>query len=131
MATGMAIMGFGGGAMIGSPLANLLMNHFKTPVSVGVWQTFVILALGYFVYMVAGAFGYRVPPEGWTPRGLDVARHAKGHDHNESCRSERRAQDAAILADLGGPVSQRLGGYWDHRRGIANVAGDVRRRTIP
>ena len=30
MATGMAIMGFGGGAMIGSPLANLLMNHFKT-----------------------------------------------------------------------------------------------------
>jgi MFS family permease len=69
MATGMAIMGFGGGAMIGSPLANLLMNHFETPVSVGVWQTFVILALGYFVYMLAGAFGYRVPPEGWTPKG--------------------------------------------------------------
>ena len=41
MATGMAIMGFGGGAMIGSPLANLLMNYFKTPTSVGVWQTFV------------------------------------------------------------------------------------------
>jgi MFS family permease len=35
MATGKAIMGFGGGAMIGSPLANLLMNHFKTPTSVG------------------------------------------------------------------------------------------------
>ena len=31
MATGMAIMGFGGGAMIGSPLATMLMNHFKTP----------------------------------------------------------------------------------------------------
>ncbi len=31
MATGMAIMGFGGGAMIGAPLANLLMNYFKTP----------------------------------------------------------------------------------------------------
>jgi MFS family permease len=63
MATGMAIMGFGGGAMIGSPLANLLMNHFETPVSVGVWQTFVILALGYFVCMLAGAFGYgRRPP---------------------------------------------------------------------
>ena len=69
MATGMAIMGFGGGAMIGSPLANLLMNHFKTPVSVGVWETFVVLALGYFVYMIAGAFGYRVPPEGWKPEG--------------------------------------------------------------
>ena len=31
MATGMAIMGFGGGAMIGAPLANMLMNYFKTP----------------------------------------------------------------------------------------------------
>ena len=30
MATGMAIMGFGGGAMIGAPLADLLMNYFKT-----------------------------------------------------------------------------------------------------
>jgi MFS family permease len=69
MATGMAIMGFGGGAMIGSPLANLLMNHFKTPTSVGVWQTFVVLGLCYFVYMTAGAFGYRVPPEGWSPDG--------------------------------------------------------------
>jgi MFS family permease len=69
MATGMAIMGFGGGAMIGSPLANLLMNHFKTPDSIGVWQTFVVLALGYFVYMIAGAFGYRVPPDGWSPQG--------------------------------------------------------------
>src|ERR1700730_1276461 len=69
MATGMAIMGFGGGAMIGSPLANLLMNHFKTPVSVGVWQTFVVLGLGYFVYMMAGAFSYRVPPEAWSPDG--------------------------------------------------------------
>ena len=31
MATGMAIMGFGGGAMIGAPLADLLMNYFRTP----------------------------------------------------------------------------------------------------
>jgi MFS family permease len=69
MATGMAIMGFGGGAMIGSPLANLLMDHFDTPTSVGVWETFVVLGLGYFLYMMAGAFGYRVPPEGWSPDG--------------------------------------------------------------
>jgi hypothetical protein len=48
MATGMAIMGFGGGAMIGSPLANLLMNHFKTPSSIDVWETFVVLALSTF-----------------------------------------------------------------------------------
>lgn len=69
MATGMAIMGFGGGAMIGSPLADLLMNHFRTAHSVGVWETFLVLAAGYFVFMMAGAFGYRVPPEGWRPAG--------------------------------------------------------------
>lgn len=67
MATGMAIMGFGGGAMIGSPLADLLMKQFSSPVTVGVWQTFLVLACGYFVFMMAGAFGYRVPVDGWTP----------------------------------------------------------------
>ncbi|HXD18840.1 MAG TPA: OFA family MFS transporter [Vicinamibacterales bacterium] len=62
MATGMAIMGFGGGAMIGAPLANLLMTYFRTPASVGVWETFVVLAAVYFVFMMSGAFAYRVPP---------------------------------------------------------------------
>ncbi len=69
MATGMAIMGFGGGAMIGAPLANLLMNHFRTADSVGVWQTFVAMAAIYFVFMLGGAFGYRLPPAGWRPEG--------------------------------------------------------------
>ncbi|WP_159949434.1 OFA family MFS transporter [Rhizobium sp. 18065] len=69
MATGMAIMGFGGGAMIGAPLANLLMTHFRTDSSVGVWQTFVVMAAVYFVFMMGGAFGYRIPPAGWRPEG--------------------------------------------------------------
>ncbi len=55
--------------MIGSPLANLLMTHFKSPTSVGVWQTLTVMAAGYFVYMMAGAFGYRLPPAGWRPEG--------------------------------------------------------------
>jgi MFS family permease len=69
MATGMAIMGFGGGAMIGAPLANLLINYFKTPTSVGVWQTFAALGVIYFVFMTIGAFAYRVTPAGWRPDG--------------------------------------------------------------
>ncbi|MES2401735.1 MAG: OFA family MFS transporter [Pseudomonadota bacterium] len=69
MATGMAIMGFGGGAMIGSPLAADLMKYFATPTNVGVMQTFVVMALIYFVFMMAGAFGYRVPETGWKPEG--------------------------------------------------------------
>lgn len=69
MATGMAIMGFGGGAMIGSPLAADLMKYFATPDNVGVMQTFVVMASIYFVFMMAGAFGYRVPETGWKPAG--------------------------------------------------------------
>ena len=69
MATGMAIMGFGGGAMIGSPLANILMNHFKTATSVGVEETFLTMGAIYFVAMLCGAFGYRLPPPGWQPAG--------------------------------------------------------------
>ncbi len=67
MATGMAIMGFGGGAMIGSPLATKLMTYFTSPGNVGVWQTFVTLAAIYSVFMLCGALGYRVPPVGWKP----------------------------------------------------------------
>ena len=69
MATGMAIMGFGGGAMIGSPLANMLMNHFKGPAGPGVWQTFLVMGLIYLVAMLIGAFAYRVPPADWQPAG--------------------------------------------------------------
>ena len=69
MATGMAIMGFGGGAMIGSPLAAEMMKVFATDLEVGVWQTFVVMALIYFVFMMAGALGYRIPATGWKPAG--------------------------------------------------------------
>jgi MFS family permease len=83
MATGLAIMGFGGGAMIGTPLADLLMKHFATPTSVGVAPTLLVMAGLYFIAMMCGAFGYRVPPAGWQPQGwnapvaapLKTARH--------------------------------------------------------
>jgi len=69
MATGFAIAGFGGGAMIGAPLANLLINYFKTPTSVGVWETFATMGVIYFIFMTIGAFAYRVTPAGWQPDG--------------------------------------------------------------
>jgi MFS family permease len=69
MATGMAIMGFGGGAMIGSPLAVILMRYFQTPTDVGAWQTFLVMGAIYFVFMMGGAFAYRIPPDGWKPEG--------------------------------------------------------------
>lgn len=77
LATGMAIMGFGGGAMIGAPLADILMRHYATPTSVGVWQTFVTMGAVYFVAMLLGAFGYRVPPDNWKPAGWTAPANSK------------------------------------------------------
>lgn len=73
LATGLAIMGFGGGALVGSPLADLLMQRFAGPQSVGVWETFLVLAAIYFLVMLLGAFTYRVPPEGCVPPGWSPA----------------------------------------------------------
>jgi MFS family permease len=72
LATGMAIMGFGGGAMIGSPLAIKLMAHFKTVADVGVGKTFLVMGGLYFCFMMLGVFMIRVPrpdwkPDNWTP----------------------------------------------------------------
>jgi MFS family permease len=69
MATGMAIMGFGGAAFIASPLSVWLMAHFSTPTHVGVAETFIVLGVVYFVFMVVGAFIVRLPEPGWKPAG--------------------------------------------------------------
>lgn len=73
MATGLAIMGFGGGAMIGSPLAVALMERFRTPTSLGVAEAFVVMGGAYFVFMLFGVFTVRLPAPGWSPtRAGDV-----------------------------------------------------------
>ncbi|MGO9948235.1 MAG: OFA family MFS transporter [Steroidobacteraceae bacterium] len=69
MATGMAIMGFGGGAFIAAPLSVLLMAHFKTATSNGVLETFVTMGVIYFMFMMIGVFSVRVPADGWKPAG--------------------------------------------------------------
>jgi MFS family permease len=69
LATGFAIMGYGGGAMIGAPLAVWLMSHFASGGVQGVSQSLMILGAIYFVVMSIGAFAFRVPPVGWHPEG--------------------------------------------------------------
>ncbi|WP_165075322.1 OFA family MFS transporter [Paludisphaera rhizosphaerae] len=70
MATGLAIMGFGGGALIGAPLGVELMGRFKSAGSVGVWEAFLAMALLYFALMMFGAFTIRIPSAGWRPEGF-------------------------------------------------------------
>ena len=70
MATGLAIMGFGGGALIGSPLANDLLKYWGGGIeSRGVVNTFITMGLMYFCLMMFGAFLARIPPVGWKPAG--------------------------------------------------------------
>ncbi|MDG4758011.1 OFA family MFS transporter [Micromonospora sp. WMMD710] len=83
LATGLAIMGFGGGAMVASPLSRQLLSFYDPaydPSNAGstasgsalVWL-FVTLGLGYFVIMMFGVANVRVPAEGWRPDGFDPA----------------------------------------------------------
>src|SRR5690348_12649323 len=69
MATGMAIMGFGGGAFIASPLSVWLMSKFTTATHIGVAETFIVLGVVYFFFMIVGSIIVRVPAPGWKPEG--------------------------------------------------------------
>ena len=77
MATGMAIMGFGGGAMIASPLSVALMKHYATATSTGVMETFITMGLIYLVCMLFGAVIVRIPKEGWKPKGFTETKQTK------------------------------------------------------
>lgn len=69
VATGMAIMGFGGGAMIASPLSVALMDRFKSPTDNGVAATFLVLGVIYLIFMQLGIWTIRVPADDWKPEG--------------------------------------------------------------
>ncbi|MDT0685336.1 L-lactate MFS transporter [Autumnicola psychrophila] len=64
LATGMAVLGFGSGALITAPVAASLME------SVGIANTFYILGASYFLLMTAGALYIAPPPSGWIPKGM-------------------------------------------------------------
>ncbi|HWY96670.1 MAG TPA: OFA family MFS transporter [Steroidobacteraceae bacterium] len=77
MATGMAIMGFGGGALIAAPFSVMLMAHFKTALSNGVLETFVTMGVIYFMFMMIGVYAVRVPAPDWKPAGWSAPSHPK------------------------------------------------------
>ncbi len=94
LATGLAIMGFGGGAMVASPASRQLLGYFDSgydptdPTSLAsggaLTGLFVSLGVIYFVIMMIGVANIRVPPVGWQPEGFDPeqvpADKSAGHD---------------------------------------------------
>jgi MFS family permease len=91
VATGMAIMGFGGGAMIGSPLANNLMNHFKSSAPMGVAPTFIVMGVVYLIFMQFGVWTIRVPADDWKPVG-----YVPSTEHNDLITTANVSADNAI-----------------------------------
>ncbi|TFB46773.1 OFA family MFS transporter [Cryobacterium tagatosivorans] len=81
LATGMAIMGFGGGALIASPVSTALLGLYDPNSGAEGWvasgdavgKLFLTLAVVYLAYMMFGAFTIRVPADGWKPAGFDPA----------------------------------------------------------
>ena len=82
LATGMAIMGFGGGALIASPLSTALLGLYDPNSSAKGWvasgdsvgKLFLTFAVIYVAYMMFGAFTIKVPAEGWRPDGFDPSK---------------------------------------------------------
>ena len=64
LATGLAIMGFGFGALLASSLIQFMIG------AIGISSTFFVLGASYFVIMFSSAQYLAPPPEGWVPEGL-------------------------------------------------------------
>lgn len=71
LATGMAVMGFGAGALITSPIASRLMIATSIP------TTFYVLGISYFILMILGALYIAKPHEGWAPEGMEENREER------------------------------------------------------
>jgi MFS family permease len=85
MATGMAIMGFGGGAFLAGYLNVYFMNQL------GVAKTVIALGIAYFVIMMVGASIIRRPPAGWKPQGWELAAHT-----NRMITNRNLSRNAAV-----------------------------------
>jgi OFA family oxalate/formate antiporter-like MFS transporter len=76
--TGIAVGGFGAGALITAPVATRLIQ------SVGVLSTFAYLGIGYLIVTIISGSFMQNPPDGWKPDGWSpTAREASqraGHD---------------------------------------------------
>lgn len=78
MATGLAIMGFGGGALIASPWTSTLLDAFGRTSTAGVARTFLVMGCTYALFMSTGWLLVRVPAPGWTPAGWEPKPHKGG-----------------------------------------------------
>jgi MFS family permease len=89
LATGLAIMGFGGGAIIAAPVSTFLIETFAAPRSVGVAETFVVLGSCYGGAMLLGARALRLPPSDWRPRATSQQQQRAGLTLEQALRTRQ------------------------------------------
>lgn len=88
LATGLAVLGFGSGALISGPVANALMGVTTIPV------TFAVLGVAYLVTIAAGASYLEKPPEGWHPAGMDPGELDEAGDHGVVVKTDLEQRTA-------------------------------------
>ena len=89
LAGGMAIMGFGGGAMIGSPLATKLMAFYKAGGHPAIPSTWITMGIFYFALMMFGVFTVRIPQAGWKPEGWTAPARSTGMISSHNVRVQQ------------------------------------------
>jgi MFS family permease len=99
LATGLAIMGFGGGALIASPLSSTLLETYASNPVDAIVPSFLTLGAVYLVSMMIGAFVVRLPAEGWQPEGW-------------SPPTEEETSDLQTTADVSASSSIRTPQFW-------------------
>ena len=89
LATGLAIMGFGGGALVASPLTSFMLAKYAVKPEDAIVTTMLTLGAVYAVLMLLGAAVVRVPPPGWKPAGYTpkVSARSLSTGGNVSARS--------------------------------------------
>jgi MFS family permease len=99
LATGLAIMGFGGGALIASPLSSTLLETYASNPVDAIVPSFLTLGAVYLVSMMIGAFVVRLPAEGWQPEGWTPP-------------TEEETSDLQTTADVSASSSIRTPQFW-------------------
>lgn len=106
MAAGMAIMGFGGGALIGAPLAQELMAYFAAPGNSGAASALVVMAVLYVCWMVFGAWIVRVPAVGWRPLTGSIPTAAEQGGSATSAAAGAAAATVVVSVDTAWKTAQ-------------------------
>ena len=120
--TGIAVGGFGAGALVTAPVAQRLIQ------SVGVLKTFAYLGVAYMIVIVAGGSLHEKPARRMGPAGLDSKRRANGAAGKGGLHARHSAGNLAMVGALALALSEYFGWNLAHLPGVADLSETDRRK---